>query len=683
MTRKDQLKIYEEYGIKNIDSFDYHLPFQISMSNKNKKGMYYEIACSFDIETTTLRRGDKNLESKAFMYKWMCAIEDQVIFGDYWEEFIEFCNRLQKENELSENLRLVFYVHNLAFEFQFMRNFFTITESFFRKERKPLYFLISQGIEFRCSYFLSNMSLKKWCENTPNVTHGKLDGELDYDVIRTPKTILRREEIAYMYNDVMGVVECIREYRKEFNISNMPLTSTAFVRHDFRSAMNNETCRKWFTDSALTLEQYEYCKKSFMGGVTHANRFMTFLNHQNVNSYDFKSSYPARMLLNKFPYGKFIEQVRPDRKFFEFLEDKNYLYVGKFYVENFKIKEHHPMPYLSISKCDGFGKVKIDNGKILEGDSVLVYLTNVDVEILKTCYDLEEDSLKCVKCFYCRSKQLPIEFRKTLIEYYRKKCELPPDSYEYMKSKNKLNSSYGMMVTDIFNDEIVFINNQFSKKEINLEEKLKKFYKSRNNFLPYQCGVFVTAYARQELYALINYAMEHTIYVDTDSIKVEESFADEMKSFIQRYNEKVHMQFQDYDLEVPLLDQSCMGQAEHDAFYKEFMTLGAKKYAYVDEKDQFHITVSGIPKKEGAEAIGNLENFSRLGYTYTNIGKNKVIYNDVDDIFIMQLDLEKFSCGSNIALVPGEYTMGISKTYFECLCDIFGKNFLDFFLMSS
>lgn len=683
MTKQEQLNIYKEFGINNINTFDYKLPFETSISNKDQKGMYYELACSFDIETSVLKRGKKNLESKGFMYKWMCAIEDQVVFGDYWEEFIEFCNRLQKENHLSENLRLVFYVHNLAYEFQFMRNFFNITESFFRKERKPLYFLISQGIEFRCSYFLSNMSLKKWCENTPNVTHGKLEGELNYDVIRTPKTILTRKEIEYMYHDVMGVVECIREYRKEFSISNMPLTSTGFVRHDFRKAMANERCRKWFLDSALTLEQYHYCKKAFMGGITHANRFLAFLEHEKVNSFDFKSSYPARMLLNDFPYGKFIEEKLPGTEFFQFLKDKNYLYVGQFYLENFKIKKNHPMPYISISKCEGYGKVKVDNGKILEGDSVLVYLTNVDVDIIKSCYDLQKDSFKCVKCFYCKGKRLPVEFRKVLLDYYQKKCELDSSSYEYMKSKNKLNSSYGMMVTDIFNDEIIYKDNQFIKKEIDLKKKLRKFYESRNNFLPYQCGIFTTAYARQELYVLINYAWEHSIYVDTDSIKIEESYSEQMKIFIEQYNENILSQFDGYDLPIPALDQGCLGQAEHDAFYKSFMTLGAKKYAYVDENDKFHITVSGIPKKRGAEVIGNLENFSRLGYTYTDIGKNKVIYNDIDHVFTMQVDLEKFSCGSNIALVPGEYTMGISKTYFECLCDIFGKDFLYFFLLST
>ena len=41
-----------------------------------------------------------------------------------------------------------------------------------------------------------------------------------------------------------------------------------------------------------------------------------------------------------------------------------------------------------------------------------------------------------------------------------------------------------------------------------------------------------------------------------------------------------------------------LGIFEHDADYKEFITQGAKKYAYIDKKyNDIHITCSGVPKK--------------------------------------------------------------------------------------
>lgn len=675
---KSDKKTYQD--IYNINNFDYKIDEDIVYSRKKHKTGYLNTAASFDIETTTLLRGKGNLESTAFMYKWMVAIEDRVCFGNYWEEFVDFCNRLQIENGLCSGKRLVMYVHNLAFEFQFMKDYFKIEDSFFRKKRKPLYIYISQGIEFRCSYFLSNMSLEKWCKNTPNVVHGKLSGQLDYSKIRTPKTKLTKEEKEYMINDVLGVAECIEEYKKEYSIANMPLTSTGFVRNDFRKAMSTKKCIKWFKDSELNLEQYLFFKNSFRGGYCHANRFSSFLRFDNVESFDFKSSYPARMLLEEYPYGKMIEEKKPSIEFIKYLKENNYLYVGEFYIENFKIKKDHPCPYIDIAKCFGYGKnTKVDNGRVLSSDSVHIYYTNVDIEILKDIYELEKDSIKPVKIYYCRKKPLPIEYRATILHYYALKCQLPKDSYEYMKSKNKLNASFGMAVTDIISDSYSYTDNEYKVLNDDPEKKLKSYYENRNSFLPYQIGVFITAYARKELFKFINYCNTGFIYCDTDSIKFKSDHIKRMEEFRNKYNENIKKQFESYDLKIPYSKDGYLGYADIDDHYDSFMTLGAKKYAY-NKDGKFHITVSGIPKKEGAEVIQNLENFSRLGYTYKNIGKNKVIYNDVNKIFEMDINGEKFSCASNIALVPGEYTMGISKSYFSCLEEIYGEEFIKTFL---
>ena len=52
--------------------------------------------------------------------------------------------------------------------------------------------------------------------------------------------------------------------------------------------------------------------------------------------------------------------------------------------------------------------------------------------------------------------------------------------------------------------------------ESEYEEKLQKYYKSRNSFLPYQWGVWVTAYAQAELFEL-GKCCKIWIYSDTDS----------------------------------------------------------------------------------------------------------------------------------------------------------------------
>lgn len=667
----------------NEENLDMHYAFAFNKRRNRKSIEFLDISCAFDIECSTIVQGDKDNDSWAFMYHWQFGFYDFVkneiraFRGRTWQEFTDFLSILQKVNRLNRSRRLVIYVHNLAYEFQFMRNFVNIEESFFRKPKKPLYFLTEYGIEFRCSYMLSNMSLSKFCKNTPGVKHGKLKGDLDYRIVRTPETVLNKKELNYCYHDVAGLCECIEHYRKEWTIAHMPLTSTGFVRYDFRKNMKTQANRVWFENMEITEEQYTILRKCFQGGVTHANRFYVGQIEEDIFSIDFKSSYPARELLDEFPCGRYIEVYDPTMEFLDRIVSENFCYIGEFYIDNFKTR--HPFPYIACAKCEGDTGVN-DNGRLLDGKSVKMYLTDVDIQIIREIYD--EYDIIPVKVFYCRKQRLPKEFRETLLHYYRLKCDLPKDSYEYMKSKNKLNSSYGMSVTDPVQTEWIYEDFEWRENEVNVVEKLSKFFKSRNNFLAYQIGVYVTAYARRELYYFLNKFKNNALYCDTDSVKFLKFKGYE--KIISEYNKNIAKQFENYDLEIPYPEKGYLGQMEDDGHYFRFCTLGSKKYAYENDEAEegfqigehlfFHITVSGIPKVPGARAIGSIEQFKRLGVTYRNIEKNKVIYNNWKEIREVEVNGCKFQTGANIAIVDGEYKMGVSREYWKVLKKIHGSD---------
>ena len=103
----------------------------------NKRIEYINLPCGFDIETTSTKEGGKKI---AFMYIWMVAIGhgNGVFYGRTWEEFSEVCEVLQAKFQLNQSRRLVIYVHNLGYEFQFMRKYFKWMEVFAVSERKPL-----------------------------------------------------------------------------------------------------------------------------------------------------------------------------------------------------------------------------------------------------------------------------------------------------------------------------------------------------------------------------------------------------------------------------------------------------------------------------------------------------------------------------------------------------------------
>ncbi len=294
----------------------YDYPYDAYRKNcktlRNRRGVtYYNVDAAFDIETTNIqarRLKDKHGKTVkegydyAYMYHWQFCIHDKVVFGRTWEEFQRFIHAMCESWDLSENRVLVVYVHNLAFEFQFIRNFFQWSDIFARKKHKPIKALAKCGIEFRCSYTLSNMSLEKFCENTPGIRHPKLAETYDYEAIRYPDTPMNVDDLCYCYNDVAGLCECIQYLLKEDTILSIPMTSTGYVRRDFRKAMqSNPKNKTQFRRNRLTPELYTLLKDAFRGGDTHANYLYTDEVVKNVHSYDEASAYPGVMMRKRFP----------------------------------------------------------------------------------------------------------------------------------------------------------------------------------------------------------------------------------------------------------------------------------------------------------------------------------------------------------------------------------------------
>ena len=141
-------------------------------SVKTKKGYariaYYDCVCTFDIECTTI---DDPVRPYAFMYNWQfCFDNDKVYMGRTFQDFRRFIQALKHSLKLRPDVRLVVYVHNLSYEYEFIHDFLEIYDVFQMGPHKILYFL-AEGIEFRCSYLLTNMSLSKLCKNTPTCVH--------------------------------------------------------------------------------------------------------------------------------------------------------------------------------------------------------------------------------------------------------------------------------------------------------------------------------------------------------------------------------------------------------------------------------------------------------------------------------------------------------------------------------
>ena len=100
--------------------------------------------------------------------------------------------------------------------------------------------------------------------------------------------------------------------------------------------------------------------------------------------------------------------------------------------------------------------------------------------------------------------------------------------------------------------------------------------------------------------------------------------------------------------------------------YKYFKTLGAKKYAYVEQEGQgVHCTIAGVNKQKGGSELdkhGGLSAFEE-GFTFREAGGTQALYNDSPEISEVEIDGHILPITSNVSILPSEYTLGITGEY--------------------
>ena len=665
--------------IYNVNDFPYKL---LGKKRKLKRNGINYLNCisTFDIETSTIIHGDKK---EGFMYNWQFCIDKMVCMGRTWIEYIKFYENLLEQLRIDNENRLVVWVHNLAFEFQFIRDFFIWDNVFAKEKRKVLRALTSDGFEFRCSYYLTNMSLEKAMENTPNCLYYKKDGDLfDYNKLRTPETPLSEYELDYMFCDVRGLYEVIEHYLESDTLVTIPMTSTGFVRRDCRNAMRkNPDNRKLFLNTAVDKDIYKMLNEAKRGGNTSANRLHVAEILENVFCFDISSSYPFVMMTEYFPMSTFMK-VTNYNNISEYLD--KYCCLFRVGFKNLVVKEDVSIPYISYHKCTAHHANDICfNGRLLKSEACSMTVTEIDFKIIMEQYDFEQVAVSDL--YIAERGQLPEELKEVIRDYYKKKTELKgKDYYLYMKSKNKLNSIFGMCCTDPVHDTIYIQDGEWHVQKNDVEEELAKYYKSRNSFLPIQWGIWTTAHARNRLQKAIDLTGMNTLYCDTDSdkaINVPDGLFDELNKEAIEQAEK-YGAYADRDGE-----RYYMGVFEQEQTYEQFSTLGSKKYCSIKKADkkkdghvyfkddlglhEFEITIAGVHKYKGAKYLlkkGGINSF-RPGFIWNgqdNGGGTESHWND-DPIHTITVNGCKIETGANVGILSSSYTMGVTDEFMENL----------------
>ena len=584
-------------------------PYELVRTNKGVD--YYNVPCAFDIETSSFYIDGQKY---ACMYIWMFGINNLVTYGRTWEEFQSFISVLSTVLDLSQDRKLCVYVHNLAYEFQWIRKIFEWNEVFLLDDRKPVYCQVD-GLEFRCSLKLAGgKSLENVGKDLQKYKVEKQVGFLDYSLIRTPLTYLTKKELLYCENDIRVLLSYIQEkIENEGDITKIPLTNTGYVRNYCRKACYKKWRKYRQLMDSLTITPYEYSqlKLAFQGGFTHANAKYVMKVLSNVGSHDLTSSYPTVMVLERFPMSraKLIDYEISEKEFRELLKTKCCMFDLE--LENVIPLRWQDNP-ISKSKCWELRNYIENNGRVVMAEHLKTTCTEQDFFIYEQFYDWGEYHISNLRVY--EKQYLPRNFVKSILKLYSDKTSLKGvegEEVNYMISKNMINAAYGMMVTDINRTEYKYDSGSFLTMPADLEKNMDRYNNNKRRFLYYPWGVWVTAYARANLFSAIIEAGDDYVYSDTDSVKLlnPERHVEYFKKYGEEILRKIEMAAQYHNIDVEMFSPKnpkgksiTIGLWDDEGIYNHFKTLGAKRYL-IEKNGEYQLTVAGVNKKKACEYL--------------------------------------------------------------------------------
>ena len=651
---------------------------------KNNKGILFSntIFC-LDLEVSSgyilggklvkwTKKQDKILKEigikKAWVYLWQLGFCNSVYYGRTLEELKDFLNIINQEYPVMK----VFYIHNLSYDFQFLRNILDIKKIsvFARKPRKPMKVLSKEyNIEFRCSYQLTHLALKD-CANNYKTTHKKLVGNLDYNKLIYPTTALTREELEYGENDILVMLEFLELFQERYQtVYNIPLTQTGEIRRVVKKMFKNDNKyhNKLIKQTPKTWAEINQLCSIFMGGYTHANALYSNQTIANVTSMDITSSYPTVMVCEKYPCSRFYH-IRPNTQ----IDYDKYCYIIKFSANNLHSKYYNN--YISSSKIITGTRVLEDNGRIVKAENITMMVTDIDYQLILNTYNADFEILDL---WYAEKSYLDNKYIDYILTLYQNKTQYKGDKEKesiYAKSKEFINSLYGMTVTKMISDNILLTENGWEIETINKDEMNKliaKQGKSKKTILNFSWGVWVTSYARRNLFRCVLKMDADVVYMDTDSIKYignyDKVFDDYNKEILEKLKLSCQLNHLDYNKCIPKDIKGVehpLGVYDHDADYDFFRTLGAKKYIY-QKNGELHITVAGVNKKIGATAFTDINQFVD-GFVFDTEHSGKLLMTYIDDMqpFILP-DGTNITYSNVIHSSPTTYELGITPTYDE------------------
>lgn len=596
----------------------------------------------------------------AWVYQWAVKFGGLYVYGRKPSEIIDFMRKVAEHYMLNEEKKIVLYIHNAAYDLEYIKLFlrqYDPTAEFLAVDAHAIIQCDVLGFKILCSYKLTNMSLAALADHYAE-TYAKAVGEIDYNIVRYQDSELTENDWFYMFSDVAAQDDGIKGYLKMQGYKyayQAPITSTGFVRANCRKAAKaDEHWRGEFSASRLDLEQYNLCRQCFMGGVCIASFMYSgqTVRSDKLKHKDFTSSYPARQTLDYFPDGapSWYGEVETMQELDELCA--TYCCIFVLTLDNVHIKKGVTAPCIPSSKCiHKENELKL-NGKIVYADTLTMVVCELDWKWIQKQYDF--DTIAIDKMLIFERGEMPDWLKNEVFEYFQNKCTLKGvNDLLYAKSKNMLNSVYGMTATAIIRDSYKMNDDYILTKQAldddDKESALNKYYRSYNNFMPYQYAIYTTAHARDALFTMIEcVGYENFLYCDTDSVFYIET--ENNKKSMEDYAEFCRNRAKMANMFV---ENKFLGEPTDEPPLRAFRAIHSKCYAMEEmNKDgeyELNVVIAGIPKQAtkwidgkpvlmtNAQELGNIDNLED-GFVFKHCGGTRCVYNDERGIEYIEIN---------------------------------------------
>lgn len=594
------------------------------------------------------------------IYAWGLSntFNDYVLYGEDLESFFNSINTICYKNidinkmseakfkRLKSEMQMEIYIHNLAWDIEFMKyyllenNFkyynskvkdmkkintskdpytFNIVENnnivySANVNLKPLkvrYTKKSKGnvmnietelfpsIDFKDSFKILSFKLDSIAKNVIKIDDKfhKLSHDYDYDKVRTDGHILTEKEKMYLYNDVYILKEFINQFYLPLNTDKSTASSISFEKF-IEGKYGFDKPYKQFLENYPDLSEkpkiFNIIKKSYRGGWTQANYKYKNKHLKNINgtSIDINSSYPAiisgHLLLNDKYKGTPLPYGEP--KLYEGYKKCGSNHLNLLVIEFDK--------FYNKDKDNFIGEIQVGsiNREIFKRNGTDYIHTNIIDGVTKGTNGL---SLDYRYRLYIWEFELDSILKNTVFENYKVletlqfKCNIGHfknivEEYTEMKIKgkkegNNVKQNFAKLILNSFYGKLAS-NYEREERKVVLENGLAKnqhtdiIYYSDKRYYPAFASC-VTAWARVNLReSLYKIGYNNVLYFDTDSL-----YTLLPKNEVEKIMGNT-------------LDPYILGKWDIEKTYKEFKTIGSKKYMLKYFNDDILCKCAGLPQ---------------------------------------------------------------------------------------